>query len=492
MLGRLLRHSSHYAIGSLLVTLASVISFPIFTRTFSVAEYGALNLISSVLLLWTGVGKLGIQQSIVRFHAEVVGGKRALPESAYVVTVLFGMACTGLAATLGMALATLVIPPAWWENSEVAALILPVSVLVVIRVLDSGVSNLVRAQQRSLLYVSYTVCRKYIGLGIILVIMYYFIPQLRGFYLGTFFSEALALLILMAYLLKKHRAGLRKFSPETLRAMIAFGVPMIAFELSGIVLNLGDRYVIQTMMGGEALGKYAAAYNLCEYLQMMLMISFAQAIMPMYMRMWEEKGADETRAFVERALKIYIALGFAVLAGMSATGADILALLASEKYAQGAVIIPYVVAGMLINELIPILGAGIFLHKKNRLLIPCVMFCAALNIGLNIWLIPSLGIMAAAIATLICYIVLASLAWWIGASRFSVRFPYADFCKFAILAGVMYFVVTQIKISNILAELLLRMITGVVVYALLVIALDRDARAAMLMLKARYISKSAP
>jgi O-antigen/teichoic acid export membrane protein len=294
MLGRLIRHSSHYAVGSLLVTLASVVSFPIFTRTFSVAEYGALNLISSVLLLWTGIGKLGVQQSIVRFHAEVVGGTRKISESEYVATVLIGMACTGLAATIGMALATFVIPHAWWQNAQAAALILPVSALVIVRVLDSGVSNLVRAQQRSLLFVSYSVLRKYVGLGLILVVMFYFVPQLPGFYLGTFLAEAAALLLLVGYLVRKHGVTAGKFSPETLRAMIAFGLPMIAFELSGIVLSLGDRYVIQTMLGGEALGKYAAAYNLCEYLQMMLMTSFAQAIMPIYMRMWEAKGDEET------------------------------------------------------------------------------------------------------------------------------------------------------------------------------------------------------
>jgi O-antigen/teichoic acid export membrane protein len=485
MIGRLIRHSSHYAVGSLLVTLASVVSFPIFTRTFSVAEYGALNLISSVLLLWTGIGKLGVQQSIVRFHAEVVGGSRKISESEYVATVLIGMACTGLAATIGMALATFVIPHAWWQNAQAAALILPVSALVIVRVLDSGVSNLVRAQQRSLLFVSYSVLRKYVGLGLILVVMFYFVPQLPGFYLGTFLAEAAALLLLVGYLIRKHGVTPGKFSPETLRAMIAFGLPMIAFELSGIVLSLGDRYVIQTMLGGEALGKYAAAYNLCEYLQMMLMTSFAQAIMPIYMRMWEAKGDDETRQFVERAFKLYIAVGVAVVAGMSAIGKDVLSLLASEKYVEGAVVIPYVIAGMLIDGIIPLIGAGIYLHKKNRLLIPCVMFCAVLNIVLNVILIPLMGILAAAVATLICYIVLAGLAWWIGSSRFSVRFPYLDLCKFVVLSGIMYFVVCEVKSANLVLELVLRIFTGALVYALLVIAFDREARDLLLALKTR-------
>jgi O-antigen/teichoic acid export membrane protein len=490
MLGRLIRHSSHYAVGSFLVTLASVISFPIFTRTFSVAEYGALNLISSALLLWVGVGKLGIQQSIVRFHAEIAAGTRPLSESAYISTILIGMLCTGLAATAGLALVSFVIPAAWWGNDVVAKLILPVSLLVVLRVLDSGVSNLVRAQQRSITFVIYNVGRKYATLAVILVIMFNFVPQLPGFYLGTFIAEAVAIILLVAYIIKKDRVSFAGFSPETLRAMIAFGIPMIAFEISGIVLSLGDRYVIQTMIGGEALGQYAAAYNLCEYLQIMLMASFAQAVLPIYLRIWEEKGIEETRIFVQRALRLYIAVGTAVVAGMTAVGADILTLLASDKYLAGAVVIPYVVAGMLIDGVIPIIGAGIYIHKNNRLLIPCVIFAALLNIVLNVIFIPHMGILAAALATLICYFVLAALAWYLGARHFKLRFPAWDLCKFGALAVVMYLVVTQIHAAHVFVELILRIVAGVVVYASLVLALDSEARHAARQMFARF--KKAP
>jgi O-antigen/teichoic acid export membrane protein/peptidoglycan/xylan/chitin deacetylase (PgdA/CDA1 family) len=476
MLGRLIKQSSHYAIGSLLVTLASVISFPIFTRTFSVAEYGALNLISSALLLWTGIGKLGVQHSIVRFHAEIVGGSRKLSEADYISTILVGMFWTGLGAALGLALVTLVIPASFWDNETVAKLILPVSVLVVIRVLDSGVSNLVRAQQRSLTFVIYNVVRKYASLAIILIVMFNFLPQLPGFYLGTFIAEFAALAILVIYIVRKDGVKLSGFSSDTQRAMISFGLPMIAFELSGIVLSLGDRYVIQTMLGGEALGQYSASYNLSEYLQIMLMASFAQAILPIYLRMWEQNGVEETRAFIQRALRLYIAVGVAVLAGMTAVGTDVLTLLASEKYVAGAIIIPYVVAGMLIDGAIPILGAGIYIHKTNRLLIPCMMFAAALNIGLNILLIPHWGIVAAAASTLICYFILAALAWHIGARQFRIKFPMLDLIKFGVLAAIMYLIVSRIQHPNTLIELVSRIVAGVVIYAVLVWAFDRDAR----------------
>ena len=45
-LKRLLVQASHYSFASLLSTLAGLISFPLLTRIFSVADYGVMNLIA--------------------------------------------------------------------------------------------------------------------------------------------------------------------------------------------------------------------------------------------------------------------------------------------------------------------------------------------------------------------------------------------------------------------------------------------------------------
>lgn len=490
MLARFIKHSSHYALGSLLVTLASLISFPIFTRTFSVAEYGALNLISSVLLLCTGLGKLGVQQSIVRFHAEVSAGSRSITESQYVSTVLIGMTCTGAFASIGLAIASYVIPVKWWHDDTVARLIFPLSALIVLRVLDSGISNILRGQQRSIAYNIYTVIRKYFILFTILAVMFYAIPGLNGFYLGTVLAESLIIIFMMGYLLRKHHASIGKFSPDTFKAMLAFGMPMIAYEISGIILNLGDRYVIQAQMGTEALGQYSAAYNLCEYLQTVVMASLAQAVTPIYLRMWEQSGDTDTRKFVERALRFYIIVGVAMLAGVTAVGQDILVLLASEKYLAGASVIPYVVAGMLVSGAVPIFGAGIFIHKQNHLMIPCVAFAAVLNIILNILLIPYFGLVAAGLATLICFIVVAGFAWHLGGQHFKVSFPIWDLCKFSLLASIMYFAVMQISNAGSLVGLTLKVMAGVVIYGALVAIFDQEIRSISGLFIKRILARS--
>jgi len=485
LLWRLVVHSSHYTVGSLLVTLASVVSFPILTHAFSVAEYGALNLISSLLLLWTGLGKLGIQQSIARFHAETVSGHRAISESRYVRTVLYGMAATGLAASAGWLLMAWVVPAAWWHDARVATLLVPLSGLVLLRVADSAISNVLRAQQRSVLLNAYLVARRYLSLGLVVLLIFTVAPGLEGFYAATYAVESVAVVALWIYLMRRHPAVDGQFSRQAFRDMVVFGAPMIAFELAGIVLSLGDRYVLQVLLGPEAVGRYAAAYNFSDYVRMILFTSVAQALTPIYSRLYEERGAQATSHFVERSLRVYLMLSAAVLAGMTAVGGNVLTLLASDRYSTPQAVIPLVVAAMCIDGGMPFFSAGIYLRKRNHVIVPIVVAAAVLNIVLNLVLVPHMGIVGSAAATLVSYFFVTGAAWRIGARFLPVRFPLMDLVKFGALAAAMYFVVMQVSLAPRWLDLGAKVVVGAVTYGALLLATDRESRSLAARLLAR-------
>src|SRR5437899_1035890 len=63
-------HAPHYLGGRVSLMLLGFISFPVFTRVFSVAEYGAMSLVLKVVLLLPVVGKFGLQNSVQRSYVE--------------------------------------------------------------------------------------------------------------------------------------------------------------------------------------------------------------------------------------------------------------------------------------------------------------------------------------------------------------------------------------------------------------------------------------
>lgn len=476
VLGRLLRHASNYSAGGLFITMASVITFPIFTRIFTIEQYGTLGLVNATLLLLVGIGKFGIQNSVIRFYAEVETGKRQIDLTGFFSTALLSMAALGVGASVLCAIAAVTLPNSVWGQTPAGPLLLLASPLVLVRVLDSGLLNLVRAQQRSAFYSLYTVVRKYLSVAAILLVLFLVARNLESFFVSTMLTEALAVVYLLVSYARKGMIDIHRFSRPLLMAMLAFGMPLLGSELSMITLNIGGRYIVNGELGARALGAYSAAYNLCDYVQAVLTVAFGQALVPMYTSLWENSGREATTEFLQKSLRYYLAIALPVLAGMMAVGPELLRLLASNKYNEGAALIPYVIGGMLVTGGAPIFCAGIYIKKQTKVVLYSVIAASIINLTLTIFLSRAFGIVGAGMATLASYLFYSASTGYFSHRTISVRFPWVDAAKFAALAALMYFAVRDIDVQPLALNLSVRIIAGVFIYAGLVIVGDRTIR----------------
>lgn len=139
-------------------------------------------------------------------------------------------------------------------------------------------------------------------------------------------------------------------------------------------------------------------------------------------------------------------------------------------------IIPYVAAGMVIDGALVIVAAGLYIHKKTKALMILVVAAALLNIVLNVLLVPALGIVGAAVATLISHIALVSGAFIYSRRLLRISIPWSALVKFTLLAIIMYVAVLQVTLVNPVAALVGKIFVGVSSYGLLVLMLDARAR----------------
>jgi O-antigen/teichoic acid export membrane protein len=157
-------------------------------------------------------------------------------------------------------------------------------------------------------------------------------------------------------------------------------------------------------------------------------------------------------------------------------GPELLPALASDKYAGASAILPWVIAGMVVDGTSSMLGAGLFIHRKTRIIMGIVVSGALLNLVLNIVLVPRIGILGAAIATLVSYAVIA-LALAVAARHLlRVRIPWATILRAGSAAVLMWLALRNLYTGHRLATIGLRMGTGVAIYGLAIMLLDRDAR----------------
>ncbi len=477
---RLAVQVSHYSVASLLTTLAGLVSFPLLTRIFSVADYGVMNLIAATLTVSVALGKVGVQHSIVRYRTEIREGKGRFTSDQLTSTTFLAMTATGVVTTAVLVGGSQVVPLAWLGDARLRALFVVAALVVAVQVTESVMFNFLRADQETTLLMKYQVLKRYFGLGVILFAVLVISRTLQSFYVATLLTETLAVALLAVAFFRRPgvpRVDRRDFSRPLYRELLAFGIPMmVGYEMSGIILAVGDRYVIHGTIGETPLGLYSAAYNLCQYVQAVFVASVGQAVMPLYMQMYDQKGVEATAAFIARSLRTYVLFGAPVIAGLAAVGKELLPSLASDKYASGALIVPWVIAGMVVDGSNSMVAAGLFIHRKTKHIMSIVLSAAILNLVLNLILVPRIGILGAAIATLVSYAVASVLLAIVGHRFLPVKLPFPTIARAGLAAAGMYLAVMNLYPGHHLVTVALRVVVGAPIYLLLAALFDPDAR----------------
>ena len=240
---------------------------------------------------------------MVRLHAPVAAGKSEFNLQQLYSTTLFGMGGSAVVAGIFVIGFAILAPQSLIKHPGVRLPLALVSILVVIQVIDSGLSNLLRASERSALLMKYQVAKKYLAIGLIIAALLLVSRSLTAFYVASIVAEGTALAVLLSHALRGRdlvRPGY--FSKPLYLDVVGYGIPMmIGYELSGVILSMGDRLVIKVMIGDAQLGLYAAAYNMSQYIGSAIIYSFSSAMMPVYMRMASQEGRERPRVHVKVA-----------------------------------------------------------------------------------------------------------------------------------------------------------------------------------------------
>lgn len=418
-------------------------------------------------------GKMGLQHSARLHYAETAAGKSRWTLQEFFSTVVLGMTAVGTALALASGLALLFFGE--WEE-EASWVLLCAVPLVLTRVVASAFNNILRAQERSGAAAVLEVVKRYVALLLVVSGLLLIAADLRVFFLATVVAELLVVALWAFKVVGISEVRIARFSWTLLKAMVLVGIPMLGFEVAGRIGEMADRYIILYLLGDEAVGVYSAAFNICMYLSRAVVASLTSAAIPMYLRIWNEDGREETRAFLERTLGVYVLFGVPIAAGFSLVSGDVITLLARPDYAKGAAITGWVVSALFISGGSALLGAGLYIEKRTLDLLTIVSAATALNIGLNFVLIPALGIIGAAVATLISSVVSAGGIASRAFSTLPLRVPWREALRCGLAATGMGWVVLSLPSAPTVGTLLLRVITGAVVYGALALALEPLAR----------------
>lgn len=475
-LHKLLQHSSHYLAGILASLGLGFISFPIFTRLFSVSDYGTIDLVAKVLLLLVALSKMGLQQSALRFYDGKQFSSDRLAARRYYSTMFGGMA---LCATCVMLLFWVVIgvAPKSLIDPRLTLLLFLVSVLILARALTSVLWVFLRVQEKTKLYSVFTVTNKAATVAAVCLFILWLGHTVLAFYSATIVVEVAVVTALSALLLRGGLIHLPAFDVALFRSGLAFGLPLIGYELAGITLDAGDRVLVRHYLGANTLGFYSLAYGMSDYVNNLLIVPINLALAPIYLRLWMTEGQGQTSDFLSRGLGLFVIGSVGILAVVAATAHDAVTLFASSKYHGAEALIPTLVAGLLIYTSHAFLSAGLMIHKDTRTMAKLLAYSALLNIGLNCLLLPRIGIQAAAIATLLSYLFCVMLLARASFKLLPLKLDGRAAAKCAFAAIVAWYAASHVEFRSSLVSLIVRSVVAFMVYSGLLYAVDSRVRA---------------
>jgi len=215
-------------------------------------------------------------------------------------------------------------------------------------------------------------------------------------------------LIMLGLIMSQIGIKIPRFS--NMRSYLKFGLPLIPSNFAHWITDWSDRYVIVLFIGMGSVGIYSAAYRIGSII--LLFITPLNLVMvPALSKSYDEGKIEEVKNLLSYSLKYLLLLIIPSAFGLSILGKSILRIMTKPEFvSSGALIIPFVAMSMVLFSVYEVIWQVINLVKKTKTIGIIWGFAALTNLGLNIIFVPLIGILGAAITTLIAFAMITSLA----------------------------------------------------------------------------------
>jgi len=225
---------------------------------------------------------------------------------------------------------------------------------------------------------------------------------------------------------------------KILREMFKYSYPLMFMGLAGMVNEVLDRILLRVMLPHgfypgkstlEAIGIYGACYKLSMFMSLAIQ-AFRYAADPFFFSHSKEENSFNLFAVIMK----YFIISCTIIYVLVGANLQIFGLiLRSPAYREGLIIVPFLLLANLFLGIYINLAAWYKLTDKTYAGTVITFIGAGITVGANIILIPILGYLGAAIATLLCYAGMAMVGYFWGQKHFPV--PYNVFSAVAYLTA---------------------------------------------------------
>lgn len=229
-----------------------------------------------------------------------------------------------------------------------------------------------------------------------------------------------------------------RFDFSLWKRMMPYALPLLIGGLAGMTNETMDRILIKYLLPAdtrmEQLGIYGACYKVSIIMTIFIQ-TFRYAAEPFFFSHAKKEDAKKMYADVMKYFVATCSLIF--LATM--LNIDWIQTLIGERYRSGIKVVPILLMANLFLGIFFNLSIWYKLSGQTRYGAYLTGFGAVITLVLNIYLIPRIGYMGSAWATLICYAAMMVASYLIGQRFYAVNYNLVRVFTYLFMAVTLYF-----------------------------------------------------
>jgi O-antigen/teichoic acid export membrane protein len=228
-----------------------------------------------------------------------------------------------------------------------------------------------------------------------------------------------------------------KYNRKLMKEMLIYALPVMIWGLAGIVNETIDRVLLKHLLpAGIAmaeLGIYGACYKV-SILMTLFIQAFRFAAEPFFFKQAESKDKKQTYANV----MYYFVIACLLIFLLCTLFLNDIMLFVGKDFREGAKVVPILLIANMFLGIYYNLSVWYKITDQTKFGAYISTVGAAITIALNFLLIPFMGYMGAAWATLACYFVISVISYFLGQKHFPVPYKIAKMAILFFAAVLLY------------------------------------------------------
>lgn len=392
---RLVRHTAVYLTARAVAGIAAFAVIAAYTRALTPQEFGELTLAVTGVALLALVAMEGPQMALLRFLPTEPDRAQA--------GILWGVAVPIVVLCLVAAPASLVLVD---DNPRgiVAICALYLAATILHRFQLTTVQARLQPRQYAIIGSAESVLEMAIGIALV---------QLGYGVIGALTGSVAALLLVVAARARLWWVSWSFFDGGLWRRMIRFALPLSAMALLGWLATFADRWLLLFYRDAPLAGSYAAAYDLPMNLLGVPLMVMLLAGYPLTISAYTASGVDAARVELRRLSGFVVLILFPATVGIVLVGPLLINIFLGEAFRPLALLLlPILSVANFMKSVLWYTNYGYVLALRSDLTLLLMAVTTAVNLALNLVLIPRYGATGSALAALVSFSVgaVASIA----------------------------------------------------------------------------------